>query len=257
MINDSRQQQKLEGLADFFQKSVEEKAYASLVVGTYAHSRDYNLKPTSDLDIIVLCDNEAIPSILDAPVFEGYSTKVDLALNYLKDGCTDLMSTRHQQRGCLFTVHFMSPGVYREKFSSSKEKRLFSFRKVRKEYVYQFQNFNGTSIEVPTENFPIDGGFKVPMDTCKLVEGKYYSGSPHNKLMSQPLILFDKLDILEQSISDLRKRLTEQMIVEYGSNIDFDQIALVNTLVRQKRISPQIMSKLLRKEKEVCKQLGQ
>jgi hypothetical protein len=257
MINDLQQQRKLEELADFFQSSVEEKAYAGLVVGTYAHSRDYNLKQTSDLDIMVLCNHEAIPQILKTPVFEGYSAEVNRALEYMDAGLTDLMSTRHQQKGCLFTVHFMTPEVYSEKFSSSEEKRLFSFRKVRKEYTYQFRNFDGTSIEVQTENFSVEGGFRVPMDTCRLVEGRYYSGSPHNKLMSQPLILFDNLGVVKPSISELRKKLVRQMVMEYGQDIDFDQIALVNTLVRKERVSPKIMAELLRREKEIYKQLRQ
>ena len=255
MINDLPQQRKLEELAKFFQSSVEENAYAGLVVGTYAHSRDYNLKPTSDLDVMILCNYEAIPQILKTPVFEGYSAEVDHALEYIRDGLTDLMSTRHQQNGCLFTVHFMTPDVYSEKFSSPEERRLFSFRKVRKEYTYQFRNFDKTNIEVQTENFPVEGGFRVPMDTCRFIEGKYYSGSPHNKLMSQPLVLFDKLGVVKPSVSRLREKLVEQMVVEYGSNIDFNRIALVNTLVRKERVEPQIMAKLLRREKEIYKQL--
>lgn len=247
-MHSETQQRKLDYLAERLHHSVFDKADSLLVVGSYAHSRDFAIKNTTDLDAIILCDNNQIEGILRTECYNGYSVNLDEAMRHLEIGDTQLMSTRHSFNDCLFTMHFMTSGIFSDLFANSGEKRLFSFRKVRKEYTYEFRGFNGKGIEMVVENYPVSDGFLVPMDTCLIKEGKYFSGSPHNKLLSSPLIYFDKTQKVSDKIIRLKLGLIDRMIHEFGPNRN-NEVSLINTLVRKEKIHPTILRLLAEQEK--------
>ena len=93
------------------------------------------------------------------------------------------------------------------------------------------------------------------METSRIVDGHYYSGSPHNKLMSRPAILFDKDEFIKPAIDRLGIDLAERLMYEYGEYIDWEKLSVVNTLVRQEKIRPDILQFLYAKEREIVREL--
>jgi len=66
-------------------------------------------------------------------------------------------------------------------------------------------SFDGTGVKVPTENYNNGDGFLVPMENCRIIDGVYYAGSPHQKMLSHPITLFDKLGRVNDSVLGLKK----------------------------------------------------
>jgi len=250
-MHSETQQRKLDYLVERLHHTVSDKAYSLLVVGSYAHSRDFAIKDTTDLDAMIICENKSIDNILSTECYEGYSVNLDEAMKHLKVGDTHLMSTRHSYNDCLFTVHFMNPDIFFNLFMSPEEKRIFSFRKIKKDYIYRFQNFDGSGFDIRVENYPVSDGFLVPMDTCLVIENKYYLGSPHNKMLSAPLIYFDKTEMVSKSVLELKKSLILKMIKEHGADVNQNNISLLNTLVRKAEINPEVLETLRREELEL------
>jgi hypothetical protein len=257
MSNNEQKEKELEAVANNLCQSIEVYSRGAIIVGSFAHSRGFAIRQGTDIDAMVFCDLRDIGKILQTPIYEGYEpASLDLATRYFAEGTTDLMSTRHDANGTMVTVHFMTPQTFVQKFANGKtQNKLHSFRKVPKGYVYQFKNFAGDSIEVPVDNEDIRGGYRVPMETSRIVDGHYYSGSPHNKLMSRPAILFDKDEFIKPAIDRLGIDLAERLMYEYGEYIDWEKLSVVNTLVRQEKIRPDILQFLYAKEREIVREL--
>ena len=253
-VNNDKRQKSLEKLTEKFIKSVEPHSRASIIVGTTAHSTNYAIRDGTDLDTMVFCQPDDIQPILGSPIFEGYNVDAKKAINYMMTEQIDLMSTRHETidgEHNLITVHFMTPDIFINKFANGlTPKTLYSFRKVPKEYIYRFKNFEGSSMAVHVENEIIEGGFKVPMETCRIINDTYYSGSPHNKLMSNPVTLFDKDGFIEPAVDRLGIDLAKRLLYEHGKGFDQKQTSVMNTLVRLEKIRPDIKQVLYKKEEE-------
>ncbi|MFT4260876.1 MAG: hypothetical protein ACMXX9_00405 [Candidatus Woesearchaeota archaeon] len=251
-VNNDKRQKSLEKLTEKFIKSVEPHSRASIIVGTTAHSMNYAIREGTDLDTMVFCQPEDIKSVLESPIFEGYNVDAKKAINYMMTDQTNLMSTRHETvdgEHNLITVHFMTPDIFVDKFANGiTPQTLYSFRKVPKEYIYRFKNFEGSSMAVHVENEIIEGGFKVPMETCRIINDTYYSGSPHNKLMSKPVILFDKDGFIEPSIDRLGVDLAKRLLYEHGKDFNQKKASVMNTLVRLEKIRPDIKKCLYKEE---------
>ncbi|MCK5026462.1 MAG: hypothetical protein KAS15_07745 [Nanoarchaeota archaeon] len=250
--NDDRKEEQLEVIAENLHRSVEKNSKGAIIIGSFAHSKGYAIRQGTDIDAMVFCNLEEIKEILQTSIYEYYEpVSLDLATKYFLQGITNLMSTRHDANGSLVTVHYMTPQTFVQKFANGITPNiLHSFRKVPKEYIYRFKNFAGDSIAVPVENEAIEGGYRTPMETSKIVGDHYYSGSPHNKLMSAPTILFDKEGFIQPAIDKLRIDLAKRLLYEHGKYINQTELSVVNTLIRQEKIKPDILQDLYEREKE-------
>lgn len=257
--NNEKKQKSLENLAKRFVDSVMPYSKASILVGTMAHSKDYAIREGTDLDTMVFCEPENIPLILSSPVFDGYNIDIEKVQTYMLNREIDLISTRHETidgEYNLVTVHFMTPETFINKFANGvMPQTLYSFRKVPKEYIYRFKNFKGESIPVNVENQPFEGGFKVAMETSKIISDTYYSGSPHNKLMSNPLILFDKEGFIQPAVDRLSIDLAKRLLYEHGKDFNQNKASVMNTLVRLDKLNPTIKQNLYKKEEEIFTRL--
>lgn len=239
MINDKKQEEKLINLMNQYLSQIEPLSKSIIVTGSVSYSSGYNILPTSDLDLLTIIDRDKLPEITKQPVFHGYHLEIP-------KHSVDIISTRHQYNGCLFTVHFMTEKTFVEKYASIHSATIVAFRKNPKDYVYNFRSFDGHSIDVPVRNIPVSDGYLVEYSNCLYVDTleyihQYFAGSPHQKLISSPLVLSDVSGKVISLINDLKSNIVKMFRNE--------QHHLHHTLVKKERVHPQILEELLMFEK--------
>jgi len=147
-------------------------------------------------------------------------------------------------------MNFLRKENFKNKMATIIPSQLVSFRSKPKDYTYTYLNFKGDGIEDKVVNEKFENGFLVFTKNCLIRDGSYFSGSPHNKLMSEPQVIFDKYNIINKNIYYLRNNLVRRIIYEHGENYDSRKYSILNTLVRKNVISPEIIDKLIKYERE-------
>ena len=213
------------------------RAKGIVLVGSVAYGPNEFVTNKSDLDILIVAQDledviqsefvtdTRVRDILRHRYFDGYSFKdnfdrIDLSIHLFDPRTFDVIC-----------------GLY------NGELRLFRQQpKIAESYkLYNFENdFYDYKIRILTRS---DGTTTIKVPMSFIHEDKYYLGVHRDKLLSNPIILFENEGYISKALEKLWEgtaRYLRDEAIRQDSIVDLNKLNILNALSRKDRISKQI-----------------
>lgn len=234
---------------------LEEYTKGIILTGSLAYAPGVHVKKSSDIDLILITDDlkksgaNFIDNLdhklaLDKRFFDGYCLKktienIPISYHILSIDAFDIISK------CFIAD-------------------IRVFRQKPKEGNYTLRNFNGTeySYEIKNRKLPeFNGeGFRTIVTVSFTKRDCYYNGIYRDKLLCNPVILFDPNKILEKGLEKLWEIVVinlrhESLRIKPGINITKKNV--LNSLAKIDKLSDSIKSQIQSKNLEILSRLSQ
>ena len=217
-------------------KQVQEYAQGVILCGSVAYSPEYDVKPTSDLDMIIVTEQEKLQNILNAEALNTHGDDVEKMMDLA--GSLDIQNytLKYENRSNqTLNLHIM-PYETLLRICSDEDGAVRSFRCNQKEGFYRLKSLDGNELLYPIDNEVYSDGVICKIPRSAVDENARYFGNHHDKLLSNSIPLYSRNGHIKNGYNMLWDNVTRRC----DSICETERKNLTDALVRQHRFRPDI-----------------
>lgn len=242
-----KETQKRGELIDWFAEYIQNSVTGLLVTGSMSYGQSYSVKPSSDVDMQLLVNNETVKELLKTDCFN--SDELRHAVEGYRSGLYGQFSLVFEKNGVPMECHFWDEQAFIEAitFKNENTKRLrSSIESPSTDFGYSFDR------EESRKDYygEIIRGFAVAdFPSFRNVNGKIFLCRPVTNILGLPLSVI-KGPTLSDAIEECWKSATDKLIAFAGNDkIDLNNISIANTLPGKNKMSPESLEEVQTKTK--------
>ncbi|KYK24839.1 hypothetical protein AYK26_03080 [Euryarchaeota archaeon SM23-78] len=209
----------------------------AILAGSVAYSPNLNVTEKSDVDLVIIV--KKLKPII--PILIEYKVEQDaLQKRFFEGYCI-----KKEKEGVPISTHVLSEDSF-DIISKCFVANIRVYRQGEKTGVYELKGFEGNTYSYKIKNIPLADlpGVRTIVPISFIHRDRYYIGIHRDKLLSNPIILYEKDEFVSRKIEKLWKMVAENLYDEsmrLYSDIDISKMNILNALSKKEKMSPKVI----------------
>jgi len=222
-------------VARHYTEMVSEQATGVILSGSIAYGPYYSVKPTSDVDLLVIVPDveQPFPQLMDRTPHD---------MGHFKEAHIVGYSPRKIKSvgGIKTSIRVVTESAFKD-ICSAEPVEMNIYKPIVKETVFASKGFDGIPVMQKRETIHPDNfvGFITPSQNAFVADRKYFIGSYIDRILGCGKLLLDKGGWTAQKMDECWKNVSARLVCEsqerFGS-VDLSRLSIANALCRYDRM---------------------
>jgi hypothetical protein len=194
-----------------------------LLGGSMGYGQNYSVTKNSDIDMVIVCDEQKIRELERTPYFYGQIPKS--VLRMFENRTINLFWVTKQVNSVEVNSFVYETEGF-EQFCALKG-RIKGYIPTKPSETQTQYGFDGNEITFNRNVTPCENGFLY--EKPALVNGKFWGGPPRSDFLIGSCLLYQKDSFFDKIGEKVWDSVLRQLIKEYGPNPNLDKVNVLNT----------------------------
>ncbi len=215
---------------------------ALILVGSMAHGRNYCVRQSSDIDLILLVEPKNIDKVVNCDLFEQEAHAKDFAKAYC-DGFAQACTLKYFTAGVKTECHIWDKET-QYKMSRLEQECAIRFSTAPKSSSDVHLDFKGKKRHIERERIPFGKYFLIKYSAFTIQDDCFVPYEPLSNLVMNPDIRFAKEKNIYENIDIMWQKLAQRLAKENPGIVDLSKTSIILSQTGHWNLPSEIRKKL-------------
>jgi hypothetical protein len=222
-------------VAKLFTDMVAPQSEGVILSGSIAYGPYFSVKPTSDVDLLVIVPNVERP-------FDNLMDRTPHDIGHFKEMHIDGYSPRKIkcERGIKISIRVITASAF-SRVCTAEPFEMNIYKPIVKESSFPSKGFGGETVIQTRETLHPNGfvGYITPSMNAFVADGKYYMGSYLDRILGCGRLMYDKGGWTAEKMEECWKNVSAKLVEESNERlgrVDISQLSIAKALCRYDRM---------------------